>query len=402
MGYREGHLNKLEVLKKEYNVDKIFSWSEIELFSQDLYSYFLKKIKNVKSDKTDNSPYLELGGLCHDLLEQYYKDEIKYQDLAIKFKNRWDELELMGLKFNENDEVMNAKIAIRYNNNIINYFKNFIPLSGKNQLELPLHANINGNIFLGYADCVNKKTDQNNNSMFHLIDFKTSTIYKGETVDEKAKQLILYAIAIHQMYKIPYEKIRVSWNFLKYVSVSIKQINGNWKISNIERCSLGEKLTSYIKKFMKKEGFAAEEIENVCDKLIISNNIDAIPKEIRDRFIIDDCYINININEEVEDKFFEEVSSLCDKIKNYVKDYKLNSNEDIFFQEINKNDEYYYYNLCDYTRKLHKPFNKYLKQKELEEKEKEEENYVDFTDDLVDLGSSPNNNEKLDDFFNNL
>ena len=78
-------------------------------------------------------------------------------------------------------------------------------------LEKALSIDVCGNIFVGYADAMYKDGDE-----YTIIDFKSSSIYKGETLDSHSGQLVLYAMALFQL-GIPIDKIHCCFNFLKMV-----------------------------------------------------------------------------------------------------------------------------------------------------------------------------------------
>ncbi|WP_459583832.1 hypothetical protein, partial [Enterobacter hormaechei] len=63
-----------------------------------------------------------------------------------------------------------------------------------------------------------------NNAMLMQQDFKTSTIYKGNKIEQNSQQLKLYTIGLHQTKGIEYDKIKTCWNFLKYYNITVQQI----------------------------------------------------------------------------------------------------------------------------------------------------------------------------------
>ena len=128
---RNGHKEKIELLKNKFNVDKVWSWSEVSCYLQDEYEYFLKYVKHIKPDKTTSKAYLELGSCIHDLLQKYYEGDIKKEEIAKRFKDRFEELQILQIGFTS-DETKDAQIAYNYYNNLIDYCENFKPLKGNN------------------------------------------------------------------------------------------------------------------------------------------------------------------------------------------------------------------------------------------------------------------------------
>ena len=75
----------------------------------------------------------------------------------------------------------------------------------------------------------------NDDGSIDIIDYKTSTMYKGEKQILHSFQLILYAICLENMgFKIN----RISWNFLKYARKVRRFKNGNTRLTNVERRTL--------------------------------------------------------------------------------------------------------------------------------------------------------------------
>lgn len=83
------------------------------------------------------------------------------------------------------------------------------------------------------------------------MDWKTSSIYKGKKAENECGQLVVYAIGLNQQ-GVPMDKIRICWNFLKYVSIQYEQANGAVKTREVERCKIGESLQTNAKMWLKK------------------------------------------------------------------------------------------------------------------------------------------------------
>ena len=75
----------------------------------------------------------------------------------------------------------------------------------------------------------------------------------------------MYSIALHQM-GIPFEKIKIAWNFLKYQCVTVQSKKGVKKVREIERFELGEKLQANAKMWLKEFGYE-ETCWSIWDKL---------------------------------------------------------------------------------------------------------------------------------------
>ena len=234
---------QLEKIRHEHNVDRIWSWSRVNTFITSPYEYFLKYILQESEDRTDCC-YGVLGNICHDTLDSYYEGKIPYEKMIETFEDGWiSSIDVLGLKFDRNDETKNDSISNKYKIDLQYFFKQHIPYKEKLLIEKPIKVNINGEIFVGYIDAIYKDRD----GIYNIIDFKTSTQYTGKNLIDHSGQLILYALGLNQT-GIPFEKIRIKFNFLKYVNVQQQQKKKGSlpKYRDIERCLLGEKLKSNI------------------------------------------------------------------------------------------------------------------------------------------------------------
>ena len=69
--------DRLNQIKKKYNVDTLWSWSRINSFHSDPYSYYLNYVLH-KPQTIKDSIYGFEGGECHDIIERFYNNEIKF------------------------------------------------------------------------------------------------------------------------------------------------------------------------------------------------------------------------------------------------------------------------------------------------------------------------------------
>ena len=75
-----------------------------------------------------------------------------------------------------------------------------------------------------------------------------------------------------------------------------------------------------------------------------------------------------------------DIINTVEEINSKEREYKNSEDENIFWQEVTDADEFRLQNLCGYSRKLHKPLDKFLKDKELFKEQEADEN--DDEDDL--------------------
>ena len=349
---------QLQDLMKKEGVDKIWSWSKINCFHTSPYEYYLKYIKRAKEDRA-NSIYTTTGGLAHDILEKLYTNQITYEDMLEQFEDGWTvAAEIADLKFDRSDEERNTKIKDKYYENLIHFFTNHTVFKNKPIIEQFVKVKIGDNLFQGYIDCAFKDDEE----CINIVDFKTSSIYKGAKAENESGQLVLYAIGLNQQ-GIPMDKIKICWNFLKYVTIQYEQKNGTVKTREVERCAIGESLQSNAKTWLKAFGY---EPDGYLKEMLDTNSIDCLPDEVKAKYVISDCYIYVDLTDELINKWTEHVITVIKDIELREKDYAETFSDTCFWDtdESVKEQSYYFANLCGYSRTLHKPYDEYCKRLE--------------------------------------
>ena len=383
----------VEAIKKRYGVDKVWSYSQVSTFDQDPYEWFLKYILNEPSDREQASAYGIYGNMVHDIMEDYYNGKIKKEDCGSIFNDEWDKLSLLGLKFNYTNEDSERKLKEKYKTDLDNFFEGFTTFNGTCKCEMPISVLIedegNREAFFGYIDFLNEY-EEDGHKKYHIIDYKTSTMYKGKAIMEHARQLLLYAIGLKQKTGCDYEDIDVGWNFLKYITVVEEQKNGKTKERYIERCELIDKLETSIRKWLRELGFS----DAIYEQCVVANSLSPLPPEVREKFVLKDCIIMVPFTQSSAEMLASELSSKCGQLRKLTAEYEKTHDDGIFMWEPTKNDEFWLYNLCSYSSNLHKPFANYLHKKELIDQYYEE---TPWLEDATEKGDN-----LLDNFFNSL
>lgn len=349
---------ELEQIKKKYNVSRLWSWSRVNCFMTSPYEYYLKYVVHKKEDN-DNCAYAPLGGICHTTIEDFYNESIEYDKMIEQFNDGWiTAIDIADLKFDRNDETKNDNISKKYKYNLEHFFKTHNKIPYNVALEKFMLTKIGSNVFQGYIDAIYKDSDGN----YHIVDWKTSTKYSGKTAEEKSGQLVVYAIGLSQA-GIPIDKIKICWNFLKYVSIQYQQKNGVVKTREVERCKIGESLQSNAKVWLKALGYE-DEIDDYLKLLLDTNNIAVLPEEVQKKYVISDCYVYVPLTQELIDKWTNEIISTIKDISMREKDYEDTESEMCFWDtdESVKAQSYYFATLSGYSANLHKPYKKYLEQ----------------------------------------
>jgi len=354
-----------EILKKE-NCSRWWSWSRVHCFQTSPYEYYLKYIIKAKEDRQD-CIYTTAGGLCHEIIEKFYSDEISYEDMIDEFESNWIVArDVAQLKFDRNDEEKDVKIGDKYYENLKHFFAHHKPLKSKPMIEKFVKIKVGSHLFQGYIDCCFKDDDGNVN----IIDWKTSSQYKGAKAEEECGQLVLYAVGLNQM-GVPMDKIRIAWNFLKYCTVQYEQKNGTTKTRDVDRCKIGESLQSNASMWLKAFGYEEDERDVYLKAMLDSNDINVLPEEVRQKYVVSDCYTYVELTDKLVDKWINEINNTIKDICLREKDYEDNKSEMVFWDtdESVKSQSYYFSTLCGYSANLHKPYQKYLEKLESQSNE---------------------------------
>ena len=351
---------ELQTLMKNEGVSRIWSWSKWNCFHTSPYEYFLKYILHKKEDRTD-CIYTTTGGIAHDIMERRYTGKLPYEQMIDDFEDGWvTAFNIAEMKFDRNSPEKNDKISQKYYENLKHFFMNHTPLKYKPIIEQFVKAKIGDNLFQGYID-VCFKDDEGN---FNILDWKTSSIYKGKKAENECGQLVVYAIGLNQQ-GVPMDKIHICWNFLKYVSIQYEQANGAVKTREVERCKIGESLQTNAKMWLKKLGYT-DQVDDYLKQLLDTNDIECLPKEVQEKYIISDCYVYVPLTDELINRWKETIISTINDIELREKDYEETHSDKAFWDtdESVEAQSYYFSTLCGYSPNLHLPYKAYLERTE--------------------------------------
>ena len=346
---------EMNSIKEKYNVGRLWSWSRFNCYNNSKYEYFLKYILKKPEDRQD-CIYTVTGGLSHEIMESLYLNKIKYEEMDENFENAWLTADIAELKFDRNDTEKNKKISAKYYDCLKHFFNNHNVIPYKLAIEKFVTARIGKYVFQGYIDACFRDND----NCINILDWKTSSIYKGEKALNESGQLVVYAIALYQK-GIPFERIKIGWNFLKYVSVKCQQANGKSTIREIERNEIGSKLQSNAKMWLKKLGYEDKLLEYL-DLLQQTNDIKCLPNDVQEKYTVTDCYVYVDLTPELVQKWTNKIIDTLKEIEEKENLYKETKDEHIFWEteeEVQK-QSYYFSTLCSYSPTLHKPYKLYL------------------------------------------
>lgn len=384
---------ELQQIMKQENVSRIWSWSKFNTFKVSPFEYYLKYILRKEGDRQD-CIYTSTGSLAHDIIEKYYTGQIKYEDMISEFEDGWVTLyDIAQLKFDRNNEEKNKSIGEKYYQDLQHFFKNHTTLKHKPVLEQFVKVKIGSHLFHGYIDCCFKDDEE----FYNIIDWKSSSVYKGEKARKECGQLVCYALALNAM-GVPMDKIRIAWNFLKYCTVQYEQANGTVKTREIERFELGEKLQSNLKVWLKKLGYE-DQMDEYLRMVIDTNGIECLPEDVQAKYVISDCYIYVDLTDDLINGWIEDIVTTIKDIALREKDYEETHSENVWWDtdESVKAQSYYFSTLCEFSGNLHKPYGEYLKRLEASQNGSDMFAGLGLGSDSVNTSSSNVINNKNDD-----
>lgn len=351
---------ELKKIMEQENCSRIWSWSKFNCFKTSPFEYYLKYIKHAEEDRQD-CIYTSTGSLAHDIIEKFYTGKIKHEDMIGEFEDGWITLhDIAQLKFDRNNEEKNKSIGEKYYLDLQHFFNNHTTLKYKPALEQFVKVKIGSHLFHGYIDCCFKDDDGN----YNIIDWKTSTVYKGDKAKKECGQLVTYALALNEM-GVPMDKIKIAWNFLKYCTVQYTQANLEVKTREIERFELGEKLQANLKVWLKKLGYK-DKMDEYLKMVIDTNSIECLPEDVQAKYKISDCYIYVDLTDDLINSWKDDIITTIKDIALREKDWEEIHSENVWWDtdESVKAQSYYFSTLCGYSGNLHKPYGEYLKKLE--------------------------------------
>jgi len=269
---------------------KLWSYSRISTFHNCPYEYYLGRIMRIKGE--DNI-YSILGTCGHQILQDCYEGNAKFEDMPKIFDENFLEVETSNYKFTSNEED-NTRMRNKYKDCVRFFLEHHQIMSDKVLIERCIWVDIKGNIFIGYIDAIHKEGDD-----IIITDFKTSSIsgYKGKKLEEKQKQLLLYALGINQL-GTPLEKIKVRWLFLKYQNIRYThKINVTYLKGEKVTTSLLDKdsWVNGVKTQLKKDlasfytDKSTKEIKIILEDCINSNSLVSVDSSIHELYTLWDC-----------------------------------------------------------------------------------------------------------------
>lgn len=289
MSERKEIIRPKKLVEKYGETFPVWSYSRLSTYKNCKHEYYLSRILKKENE---NNYWAILGGLSHDTLEDFYNGKIKYDDMLTRFEHNFLDYEMSDLKFVK-DEEQNNRMIKKYKDCMVHFFKNhhIVPFKVISEREVWIDLGIAA--FIGYIDAIHKDEESN----YVITDYKTSSMgaeYKGENLLHKQEQLLLYALALHQM-GVPLDKIKIRWNFLKYTNINYNHMinvtylkNGKHTTSCVKKLELISKIAPQLKKdiFEYHPDADPKEVNAAIKQWKLDNDFSNLPQWLQDRYTL--------------------------------------------------------------------------------------------------------------------
>lgn len=170
---------------------KVWSFSSIKCYQQCPYAFYLRY---VLGQPEESNCFSQAGSLVHDLLDKAYKGELFPFELADEFEKRWQDLDLRFPFF---------AMSKAYHDKSLEYLSEF-DFDDRYEVvssEYEIRLKIGKYEFTGFVDLILR--DKADGKLI-IQDHKSKSKMTKNEQCEYAKQLYLYAFALHELgYEYP-------------------------------------------------------------------------------------------------------------------------------------------------------------------------------------------------------
>lgn len=194
-----------------------YSHSRLSAYETCPLKYRYAYVDRVKLERMPESIEAFMGKRVHETLEKLYSDrmiskEDTLDDLSEYYGGIW------GKNWSEDVQIVRKDLTAEnyYETGlrcIADYFKRYAPFSQGRvlKLEAPVYINIDGYKLMGYID----RLDFLGDGRYEIHDYKTSRSLPAQSYFDDDRQLALYQIGVHNMWKDA-ENVDLVWHYLVY------------------------------------------------------------------------------------------------------------------------------------------------------------------------------------------
>ena len=301
-------------IPKQYKGWNVVSYSKLSSFDTGCkYAYYLQRIKKIKGK---DSIWSYLGSVVHDIIEDLQNDQITIEEAKKKFIEKMNDADKVDLTFpKENMKDNYVKAILHY---LDRYKKIDLPVKTELKMFYPIPEK--KIVLIGYLDLVIKHDE----GVYEIRDYKTSTKYSQKELKKKSKQLMLYALGFkHQGAK----EVKITYDMLKYAKIKRE---GSKRSRTVQR----HKLALQIKDWLLEELIDYYNDEFIANEVLITAiTRNEIPKEVADKFEINNYILEVKYTDEDLNELRQWVIDVVGDIKNEMEWEPLDISENEFYCE---------------------------------------------------------------------
>lgn len=306
----------------------VWSISRLNAFNNCNYEYYNTYVLR---NRGKGNCYTEAGTFVHDYIESVYKGEKDKLQFSKKFNDQMVENEFLGIEF-PNDQIRDGFIA-----DVKHYTENFKLLSGNHLLEKLIVFEIDNHYIQGYIDMIQVTEDKEVN----VVDWKTSSKFGGKKLTEAGRQLVMYKLGLESTSNVSINSVK--WCMLKYLYVCHVQKNGKVKRKMCSRRKWVKEMENALRKEMITNGEDDLIVSLEIDEAIKNNNMDNLPQYIKDKYWLEDCYVEYEVDEDKIDELKQYVNKTIENINS------LDANDASQWKPLDLEKESFYCNyLCNH------------------------------------------------------
>lgn len=321
---------KMDLLKKDGHT--VYSISRLNSFNQCKYGY--NKTYNEK-DRGKQNIYSIAGSSIHDALENIYKNNATKEDLIKAYEGTMKKCEMFGIKF------PNEQIENNWKTDMGDFVNNFKKLDLKGVMEQFILFEILPDIWIqGYIDAIFANDDE-----LLIIDWKSSSEFKGEKLVDAGRQLALYKLAIEKLTGRKVDK--VAWFMMKYVYV---KYSGRQKMC--ARRKWVKDISHMLKTDLKKLDTPEFVIPMMVEEAVKNNNLNNMPQEVQEKYKLEDCILYYDVTEKVIDELKQYIFDTVKAIESETEWQPANVEKESFFCNTLCNHR----DTCPYIKEYNKQF----------------------------------------------
>jgi hypothetical protein len=307
-----------------------------------------------------------MGSKVHDTLEEIIQGTKSESDLISALQAELAELDMLGIDFPKdrqgNDSIRNAWVL-----NMESFCNSFVKPKGEFETETLFILKLNeARAVIGYIDLIKHNKD----GSVTILDWKTSSQFNKETLQEHGRQLVTYKMALEAQGLTVKE---VAWIMLKYVEVRFMgKARSNSKSESeitkvVDRWKLVKELKPYLEKDLEALGYDEADIEVALVLADRNMSLDSLPTEVQQKYTIKPYVRKYEVTDEIQ----QETLKYLNKMACLFESKDEGKEEDWIPVQITNQNSFFCTNLCNHRKNCHylKKFYTELELKKMDDEE---------------------------------